>query len=257
MNSAVEISLFNFALVYLLLVGVALIMRKSKIEKTKLLMFASFRMSIQLVLAGYVLIYLIENPSPFLVIAYIFIMAIFALHRILSVNKGLHKKVKYILFISLFTSAFFILFFFIVLITRQSIFNPQYVIPISGMIFGNAMTAISLAMKTFTNTLQDNRLQMEVLLNQGASAKSILLPFANRALETALLPTINSMLGMGIVSLPGMMSGQILSGEPINSAILYQIAITICISAVVCLSVFLSLRFTYKTYYNKQNQFTF
>ena len=124
------------------------------------------------------------------------------------------------------------------------------------MILGNAMTGMSLAAKAFMSKVKDSKLQIEGLLNQGGTPKKILLPIVNTSIETALLPTINSMLGMGIVSLPDMMTGQILSGESPSTAILYQIAITICIAIVVCLSVFLSLYLGYKILYNKENQFS-
>jgi len=92
------------------------------------------------------------------------------------------------------------------------------------------------------------------LLNLGVAPQKILIPFVNNALETALLPTLNSMLGMGIISLPGMMTGQILSGTLPTTAILYQIAIMISICTAVCLTVFSSLYFGYKTLYNKAIQ---
>ena len=255
MNNAVEINLINFLTIYLLLVIVGIIMKKCKIKQTKLLLIASVRMTFQLVIAGYILMYILDNPSPIFVISYILIMSAFAIHRILSVNKGLNKNFKLIITLSISLSSISIIAFFITVVIRQSIFNPQYTIPISGMIIGNAMTGISLAVKSFSSKLKDSKLQIEVLLNQGATPKSILLPIVNSSIETALLPTINSMLGMGVVSLPGMMTGQILSGESPSTAILYQIAITICIASVVSLSVFLSLYLGYKTLYNKENQF--
>ncbi|HEY4544033.1 MAG TPA: ABC transporter permease, partial [Tissierellaceae bacterium] len=98
------------------------------------------------------------------------------------------------------------------------------------------------------------RNRIDTLLNIGVTPKKILLPFVNQALETALLPTMNSMLGMGIVALPGMMTGQILSGTLPTTAILYQISITIVICTVVCLSVFGSLYLGYRTMYNENNQ---
>lgn len=67
----------------------------------------------------------------------------------------------------------------------------------------------------------------------GAAPKKILMPFVKQSLETAMLPTINSMIGMGVVSLPGMMTGQILSGTLPTTAILYQIAIMIAICIMV------------------------
>ena len=132
--------------------------------------------------------------------------------------------------------------------------NPQYTIPISGMIMGNAMTGVSLGLRVFNENIQAQRSRIDALLSIGATPQRILVPFVNQALETALLPTLNSMIGMGIISLPGMMTGQILSGTLPMTAILYQIAIIIAICAVTCLSVFCSLWFGYRTLYNKKKQ---
>ncbi len=145
--------------------------------------------------------------------------------------------------------------YFVAAVVNQSLFNPQYVIPLSGMIFGNAMTGVSLGVKSFRENTASAKERMEALLNFGVSPKNILLPFVNQALETAILPTLNSMVGMGIVSLPGMMTGQILSGTLPTTAILYQISIMVAICTVVCLSVFGSLHFGYHTLYNKRSQF--
>ena len=82
----------------------------------------------------------------------------------------------------------------------------------------------------------------------------ILHPFVKQALETAILPTLNSMLGMGIVSLPGMMTGQILSGTVPTTAILYQIAIMIAICTAVACSCFFALYFGSKTLIHKDIQ---
>ena len=142
-------------------------------------------------------------------------------------------------------------------VVGKSIFNPQYTIPLAGMIMGNSMTGVTLGLKTFNENIRSQRTKIETLLNLGATPKKILLPYVNNAVETALLPTMNSMVGMGIVSLPGMMTGQILSGTLPTTAILYQISIMIAICTSVCLTVFCSLHFGYKTLYNSRNQINF
>jgi putative ABC transport system permease protein len=123
------------------------------------------------------------------------------------------------------------------------------------MIMGNAMTGVSLGLKVFNESIAAQRNRIEALLNMGVTPKRILLPFVNQALETALLPTINQMVGMGIIALPGMMTGQIRSGTLPMTAILYQIAIIIAICAVTCLAVFCTLYFGYRTLYNRRGQF--
>jgi putative ABC transport system permease protein len=229
-------------------------MKKNKMNQSKLLMVASIRMTVQLILAGLILTYIFKNPHPIFTIIYFIIMTIFAVHRVLSKNQQINKKFKIAIALSLSFSGLCIVAFFICVVVGESIFNPQYVIPVSGMIIGNAMTGTTLGVKTFTESFSGQKNKIDALLNIGVSPQKILLPFVNQALETALLPTLNSMLSMGVVTLPGMMTGQILSGTLPATAILYQISIMIAICAVVCLSAFGSLYLGYKTLYNKKNQ---
>ena len=254
MNEIIALNIWQFSLIYLLLFIVLFVMKKCKINQTKLLLVASIRMTVQLVLAGLILTYIFENPHPLFTTAYIFIISGFAIYMALQRNKAINKRFKWIVGASLATSGITIVSFFILVVVGVSIFNPQYTIPISGMIIGNAMTGVSLGVKTFHESIQAQRVKIDALVNMGATPQKILTPFVNQAIETALLPTLNTMLGMGIISLPGMMTGQILSGTLPMTAILYQIAIIIAISAVTCLAVFCALFFGCKTLYNKRNQ---
>ncbi len=254
MQGIVEIQIWQFALIYLLLLIVLFVMKKSRIDQTKLLVIASARMTVQLILAGLVLTYIIQNPHPLFTISYFLLMTGFAIARVLRKNKGINRGFQWAIGGSLFFSGLFVVVFFVYLVVGESVFNPQYMIPVSGMVVGNAMTGTTLGVKTFRESFSGQRARIEALLNIGAKPEKILLPFVNQAIETALLPTLNSMLGMGIIALPGMMTGQILSGTLPTTAILYQIAIMIAITTVVCLSVFGSLYFGYRTIYNSKNQ---
>lgn len=254
MQGAVYMSLSQFSIIYILLLVVIAIMKKYKINQSKLLLIASIRMTIQLIIAGLILTLIFDHPHKLFVILYILAMVLFATHRVLSRNPNINKHFKAVVVLSIAGCGVAVMIFFVHVVAGKSIFIPQYTIPISGMIFGNMMTGLNLGLKTFNESISIQRNRIESLLNIGAKPDDILLPFANNALETALLPTMNSMLGMGIVSLPGMMTGQILAGTMPMTAILYQISITISMCTAVCLSVFVSLHFGYKTMYNKLNQ---
>ncbi|MEG1886500.1 MAG: ABC transporter permease, partial [Oscillospiraceae bacterium] len=253
----VVMKIWQFSLIYLLLIIVLIIMKKCQVNQTKLLLMASIRMTLQLVIAGFILTYIFENPHPVFTVIYVAAMTAFAIYRVVSKNRRISFRFKLAISMSLSLSGLFVIVFFICAVVGESIFNPQYVIPLSGMIIGNAMTGVNLGVKTFMESFEGQRNRIDTLINIGASPKKILLPFVNRALETALLPTLNSMVSMGIVALPGMMTGQILSGTLPTTAILYQIAIMIAICTTVCLSVFGSLYFGYKTLYNNKNQIIF
>ncbi|HEX3032220.1 MAG TPA: iron export ABC transporter permease subunit FetB [Bacillota bacterium] len=254
MRGVVELNIIQFSLIYLLLLIVLYIMKKSRINQSRLLLVASLRMTVQLVLAGLILTYIFKNPHPVFVLLYLIAMIVFSIHRVLSKNPNLNHSFKLAVGLALTLSGLFVLAFFILVVVGESIFNPQYTIPLAGMVIGNAMTGVSLGLKTFTENLKDQRAKIDALLNLGVTPRKILLPYVNNALETALLPTMNSMLGMGIISLPGMMTGQILSGTLPTTAIMYQIAIMIAICAAVSLAVFASLNLGYRTLYNTRNQ---
>lgn len=253
-SSVVEISLIQFASVYILLLMILAIMKFAHINKTRLLAIAGLRMTLQLILAGLVLTYIFKNPSPIFVAAYLLAMIIFSIYRVLKNFEIGNKKFRWIVGLSIAFSGMSVLVFFIYIVVRVSLFNPQYAIPIGGMLFGNSMTGVQLGLKTFTEQIRSNRVRIETLQNLGVHPKKILIPFVNSSMETAMLPTLNGMLGMGIVSLPGMMTGQILSGTLPMTAIIYQIAIIIAIAAVVSLTVFCCLYFGYNSLYNSRHQ---
>jgi putative ABC transport system permease protein len=251
MNSALDLPLLRFALVYILLLAVLWLMKKARIHKTALLITASMRMTVQLILAGLLLTWIFKHPHPLLTLGYVCAMVLFAIHRVLSQHRGLNKRFQWVVAASLAGSGLAVLLFFVCLVIGVNITEAQYTIPLGGMIIGNAMTGLSLALNTFEQSLAANTNRLTSLLNWGAHPQDIVRPMANAALETALLPTINSMLGTGIVWLPGMLTGQILAGTLPTTAMLYQIAIMIAICAVVCLAVFCSLYFGCHTLYDK------
>jgi putative ABC transport system permease protein len=230
-------------------------MKRSKINQSKLLLVASLRMTVQLVIVGYILQYMFNNPKPIFTVIFLAVMIVFSIDRVIKSRKDLNNNFKIAIGASLAVSGLFVLIFFVTVVVNKSIFNPQYTIPLAGMIIGNAMTGINIGIKTFMDSTKKERSKINTLLNLGMEPKDILKPIANNALETALIPTLNSMVGMGIVFLPGMMTGQILSGTLPTTAIMYQIAIMIAICTSVCITVFLSLNLGYKSLYNNRKQF--
>ncbi len=229
-------------------------MKKCNIDKMKLLIISSMKMTVQLIFAGLILTYIFKGSSPFFTFLYLTIMILFTIHRVLSRNKELNKQFKQTIAASIAFSGVFVIIYFVRVVIGESILNPQYVIPIAGMIMGNTMTGVLLGIKTFREALDGQQAKINALLCAGASPNKILLPFVKQALETAMIPTINSMISMGIVSLPGMMTGQILAGTLPTTAILYQIAIMIAICTAVTCSCFGSLFFGYKTLIDKKSQ---
>ncbi len=254
MSGVAELQLSQFLLIYALLVVMALIMKKCRINQTKQLVVSSIKMTVQLIIAGLILTYIFENPKPLFTVLYVAAMTAFSIHRVISKNRELNIRFKTAIGLSISLSGIFVLLYFICAVVREDIFNPQYVIPISGMIMGNTMTGVSLGVKAFKESLADQRAKINALVCIGAAPRDILLPFVRQSLETAMLPTLNSMVGMGIVSLPGMMTGQILAGTMPLTAIVYQISMMIAICTSVTAACFGSLYLGYKTLYDPRDQ---
>jgi putative ABC transport system permease protein len=109
-------------------------------------------------------------------------------------------------------------------------YDPRYAIPLLGMILGNCMTGVGLGLNTLTTSLVTRRPGVEAQLMLGATRKMATAPVTREALRSALMPIINSMAATGVVSLPGMMTGQILGGMPPAEALKYQILVMFLIA---------------------------
>ena len=109
-------------------------------------------------------------------------------------------------------------------------YNPRYAIPLLGMILGNTMTGVALGLHTLTTTAVRETAAIEARLALGHPRKEALRHVVAAALRTALMPIVNSMAAAGLVSLPGMMTGQILSGVDPTEAVKYQILIIFLIA---------------------------
>jgi putative ABC transport system permease protein len=114
-------------------------------------------------------------------------------------------------------------------------FDPQYVIPLVGMILGNSLTGISLCLDRLLEHLTSRAAEVELRLAFGATRREALREPLAAAVRTGMVPIINAMSAAGIVSLPGMMTGQILAGSPPLQAVAYQVVVMFMISAAVAL----------------------
>ena len=251
-----DISIINLVVAYIFVLILILIVRNEDIGHEKQIIIASFRMTIQLVLVGYVLTYVFENPNPYITIVILLIMETFAIFNIYSrVERKLSNSLKLIIGISMFGGTLAsILFFLFIVINIEPWFMPQYFIPISGMLIGNSMTGISLGAQGLITGINDNKKRIENALMLGATPEKATKDIQNRSFYNAVLPTINSMIGMGIVFLPGMMTGQILAGAAPLTAIKYQIAIMMGILGSVTLTVYLMVKWGMKSFFNDRAQ---
>ena len=133
-------------------------------------------------------------------------------------------------------------------------FEPQYAVPILGMVLGNALTGISLALERFTEGLVSHRDQAETLLALGATRWEAAHAEIQAAVRTDMIPTLNSMMVMGLVSLPGMMTGQILAGASPIDAVRYQTVIMFMLAAATALGSLLTVLLAYRRLLSKEHR---
>jgi len=256
MDGIINLSIGQVAVAYIFVLVVIAIVRIRGINKEKEIIISSVRMTLQLVLTGYVLVYVFKNPSPFITIGIIILMEAFSIYTIYKKFRGkLSKSLKRVIAISTSVGTLSCLIYFLFIVVRISPwYTPQYFVPIAGMFIGNSMTGISLGVKSLIEGMSTQKSLIEEALILGATPKNASKTIINSTFDAAIMPTVNSMLGMGIVFLPGMMTGQILSGTSPTTAIAYQIAIMFGIFGTVALSVIILLQLGYRTFFNSQSQ---
>ncbi|TYS15756.1 iron export ABC transporter permease subunit FetB [Rossellomorea vietnamensis] len=252
----IDIELTRLIAAYIFVLVLILIVKVRKISREKQIAIATMRMTIQLILAGYILTYIFDNPHPLLTIMIIMIMEIFAIRNVFKqVREKLSKQMKSIITVSMLSGSLAsLLYFNLIVIHFSPWYDPRYFIPIAGMIIGNSMTGITLGVKTLIQGFSASRARIEGALMLGAEPREAAKPYVDNAFDSAVLPTINNMLGMGIVFLPGMMTGQILSGVSPLLAIEYQIAILLGILGSVSLTVIIFILLGYRTFFTKDSR---
>jgi len=242
-HSAENIGVFNLILCYGLLLLSVLLSRIHKVNLTRELVFSSLRMTVQLVMMGFVLKFVFELDYWYIVLAVALVMTFFGAQTIYSRIGIRHSNLLLFTFLSLLCSVSVVMLFFSLVVVQFSPwYNPRYFIPLIGMVIGNSMNGTALAIERFYDELKKRRKELETYIALGATSAEASAGCLKAAYRASLLPTISSMTGMGIVFLPGMMTGQIIGGSSPLLAIKYQIAIILAILGAVSLSCFLVLR---------------
>ena len=213
-----------------------------KIERT--LLFAAARMCVQLMAIGFVLKFLFAQTSPLWTIGLGLIMTLFAGREVVARQTNPLKGAwSYGLGTTtlLFVGAIATVFGVGVLIGPEPWYEARYVVPILGMMLGNTLTGIGLGLETLTSTAKRERASIEARIALGAPRREALGPVARQALKTGMMPIINAMSATGIVSLPGMMTGQILAGVDPVEATKYQLLIMFLIAGATALGVLIAV----------------
>ena len=236
MIAVITLSAGDLALVALLILLNAAVSVALKLGLERRLLVASVRAVVQLTLLGFVLQWVFETHEPFLILTLMVLMAsiagIEAVRRTTRRVPGVFAASTTVMLVS---SMAVTLYGLIAVIGTEPWYEPRYAIPILGMVLGNALNGISLGLETVLEGFDRDRRQVELLLTLGTTRAEAARDVVRRAVRTGLIPILNSMIAVGIVAIPGMMTGQILGGEDPADAARYQIFILFSIAGGVAL----------------------
>lgn len=238
-DSVMDLSIVNLAIAYIFVLLLLIIFRARGIRRENMILIATTRMTVQLTIMGYILLYVFKNPSWWLTLLMLLIMLGFAIYNAAKrVRYDMSDDLKRLMGVSMTIGYLCTAVVFMLLVLQVC---PQR----------NSMTGIALGANRLCANMQDHREKIENSLMLGASPKLAAHEEVNDAFDSAILPTMNNMMTMGIVSLPGMMTGQMLSGTFPLTAIKYQIGIMLAILGCTAVTVVVFVTLGYKTFFTR------
>lgn len=223
--------------------------QKLKLEKETII--SVVRAVVQLIAVGYVLEYIFgfKNPvfTTILLLFMIFNAAYNAAKRGRTIKKGLIISFLAITAGTVITLA-------ILVFSRTIQYEAYQIIPVGGMIISNSMVALGLCYKQIASDFKNKREEVETKLSLGADILPSSVDIIRDSIKTGMLPTIDSAKTLGIVSLPGMMTGLILAGTSPVDAIKYQIMVMFMLLSTTSISSFIACYLSYQSFFNNRKQ---
>ena len=242
--NVIPLGLFELSLASLLVLLLAWLSFKHRLEIERPLLIAALRTTVQLSLIGLVLNAVFTTVNFWLVLLIWALMLAAAGYEVMSRQKVKVKGPARFMIgtSSMMLSSFSIMVLILALVIKaEPWYSPRYAIPILGMLLGNTMNGVALAMNTFSTLAWNRRAVIEQRLALGQPSGEAIEDIWRESVRTGLIPIINSIAAAGLVSLPGMMTGQILAGNTATDAVRYQILIMFMISSGTGFGVILSL----------------
>jgi putative ABC transport system permease protein len=226
--SYVEVSLPRLALSLLFIAVACGVSWCLRLGLGSALAIGALRAAVQLVAIGYFLVFLFAHEQAWLVLTLLFAMLLVAAMtsaRRIEHRPAVHVLVPFALAAVAGGAAVALLPLFTLIVVPHPWFEARYLVPISGMMMSNAMNVVAQVFERVFAMARSERAVIEQLLALGASPAQAMQTQTRAAVRAALIPTINGLVTVGLVALPGMMTGQILSGAHPEQAVRYQVVI--------------------------------
>ncbi len=219
------------------------------------LLVGSVRAFIQLMAVGYLLQLIFNLNRWYLVVLALVIMLLVAAGNAYRRQQERWPQLFFVMLLAIGCGGLLTLTIVIAVVLKvKPWYQPQYIIPLAGMIVGNAMVGAALAVNRLTGEIKAHRDAIEVALALGATARQAIIPYLRASLRAAMLPTVSTMMTVGIVQLPGMMTGQIIAGASPAAAVKYQIVVTYMIAAATALTTITATLTAYRYYFTPNHQ---
>ena len=254
-SQIVNIGPYHLAIgvVFIVVAGLTSLYHSLQLEKD--LIIGTVRTFVQLFMLGYVLKFVFSINNAALVLAVFGFMTFFAAWTI----HGRVKEKEISFFMPVFLSmviSFFTVSFVVtaVIVDVQPWWEPRYFIPMGGMVIGNSMNAIAIALERMLGEIRTKRNEIEMKLCMGADSTEASKDIVKNAMQAGMIPSINSMMAVGMVFIPGMMTGQILGGSDPITAIKYQIVVMVMITGATAIGTLLVVVLVRRRCFNKAVQ---
>lgn len=210
-------------------IGIATFLSKwRKLGLEKEMLIGTIRSAVQLLAVGYVLQFVFDADHPVFIAVMIAVMIGVASFNAAQRGKGL-QGVLWRIALTLTCTETISLIVLLGLGIIPSI--PQYIIPVSGMIIGSSMVVCGLFINQIKREAEASRGEIETLLALGATAKQSIQEALKRSVRFSMIPTVDTMKTIGLVQLPGMMTGMIIAGSNPIEAVKYQLLIVFMLTS--------------------------
>jgi putative ABC transport system permease protein len=253
------LSYFDVALAAALILINAIVSIALRLRMERSLFLASVRTTVQLLLVGFVLQWVFAVDQWYVVVAMLLVMTLVAGYTAAARNERRFAGMWISTLLSMGISSWIITAYALLVVLRgiDQWYQPQYAIPLMGMVLGNTLNGISVGLGTLTSELALRRGEIDGALTLGATRYEAALPILRQAVRLGMTPIINSMMVVGLVSLPGMMTGQLLSGTSPIEAVKYQIMIMFLVASATALGTVGVVALSYLHLFSGDHQFLF
>lgn len=254
-NAVIHLSATDMAIAAGLVLVSAAISIALRLRMEKRLALASVRTVVQLLLIGFILHKVFEISTLPVLAPVILVMLLTAAHTAAGRPSRKYSGLGFLAFgVMSATSLVVTITATGLIIGVEPWFRPSYLIPLLGMVLGNTMNGVSLATDHFLESLSERKQEVEMQLAMGATRWEAARGSVAEAVRRGMIPIINSMMVVGIVSLPGMMTGQILAGADPTMAVRYQIMIMFMIAAGASAGSMGMVLFSFRRLFNSRHQ---